>query len=530
MKSLLLGEKSDFYLDKSLYISMSRAGIMHVVAISGMHISFLAGCIQLLFGRSKKSAVASIVLIWLFVILAGFPFSAIRAAIMQTICLLAPILKRENDTGRSLLLSFIIIELIWPKAVLDVGFQLSFGAMAGIMLFATPIYERIHAENRILQYFAGILSSSLACMVFTVPLTAWHFSSIQILSPITNIFVLFAVSLCFCGGWFSLIPGIGKLIAVPVSFVAKYILFVAKCISAIPFSCIYTKETVALFWILLVYLLVVISIVFHGRWFVPLIGSIVSLALMLGISKLSYENYQGVFSVIDVGQGQSIAVMNRDQTVLVDCGGDYSAGMNVGEYLLSCGRNSVDLLVFTHLHADHMNGLDSLYQYVNIQEIVIPAYGDNNPDYLRLIETLANEHGTLISYLKSDSYANIGEIHVEMYSPEEGESENEACAITLVSVGDYSMLVTGDSSSSREENMIDTLQPKDLDLLIVGHHGSRSSSSLQFLQSVNADIAVISTGENRYGHPTQETLDRLEENDYRIYRTDLNGTVEIKLS
>ncbi len=530
MKSLLLGEKSDFYLDKSLYITMSRAGIMHVVAISGMHISFLAGCIQLLFGRNKKSSLVSIVLIWLFVVLAGFPFSAIRAAIMQTICLLAPVFKRENDSGRSLLLSFIIIELIWPKAVLDIGFQLSFGAMAGIMLFASPIYDKIHAKNRILQYFAGILSSSLACMVFTVPLTAWHFSSVQILSPITNIFVLFAVSLCFCGGWFSLIPVIGKWLAVPVSFVAKYILCVAKCISAIPFSCIYTKCTFALLWVLLVYLLVAVSRFCHIRWYVPLIGSLVSLAVMLGASKFSYENYRGVFSVIDVGQGQSLAVMNGQETVLVDCGGDNTAGMNTGEYLLSCGRYSVDLLLFTHLHADHMNGLEALYQYVDIHEIVVPAYGDNNPDYLKKIEKSAREHGTLITYLQTDSYADIGEIHIEMYSPEEGENENEACVIALVSIEDYSMLVTGDSPSDREEQFIDALHLKDFDLLIVGHHGSRNSSSADFLESVDADIAVISTGVNRYGHPTQETLNRLEDSNYRIYRTDLNGTVEIKLS
>lgn len=534
MKSLLLGDRADFYGDKALYIALSRSGIMHVVAVSGMHIAFLVGFVQLLFGKTKKSSVFCIALIWGFTALAGFPFSAVRAAIMQTILLLAPIFKRETDSLRSLLAAFVLIEIISPKAILDTGFQLSFGAMAGLLLFSNRIYEKLHSDSRVVQYFAGILASSLSCMVFTVPLSAWHFGSIQLLSPLTNLLVLPAVTLCFCGGWISVLLGLllrplGALAAEPVTYVAKYIIGAAKLISRIPFACLYTKNSLALVWVVLVYLLVFLALWKKLNWKIPCGISLALLALLLVGTKLFYCAVPGVFSVIDVGQGQSIAVMQGNKTVMIDCGGDYKAGSNAGEYLRSCGRRDVDILLLTHLHADHMNGVETLLQYIKVHEIVIPEYGDNNPDYLNKIRSLCSEYGILFTEVGIDSYANIGGIHISMFPPFYADSANEACLMNVVSIGDYDMLVTGDAGISQEKSLIQTHEIKNIDLLIVGHHGSKNSSGNEFLQSIGARTAVISVGENDYGHPTVDALNRLKMAGYEIKRTDLLGTVELIL-
>ena len=539
MAALMLGEKSEFYNNTALYTAMSRAGIMHVVAVSGMHVAFAAGFVQLLFGKTRKSSLFCIGFIWAFAALAGMPYSAVRAALMQTIFLLAPVLRRESSSLRALLAAFIIIELIWPDAILDVGFQLSFGAMLGMMLFSGRLYEAFNFKNRFLQYIGGIISSSLACMVFTVPLTAWHFGCIQILSPITNVLVLFAVSLCFCGGYISvfsymLSPILGRIIAVPVALVAKYIFAAAELISRIPFAALYTKGTYALAWVALVYALVIIArfsaLSPKGRLALPLVLSCVSLCALLLCVKESYEGYEGVFSVIDIGQGQCISVMSGDKTLLVDCGGDNRAGSEAGSYLLSCGRAEVDLLVLTHLHTDHINGLEALLEYVDVKEIVLPEYGDNNQYYLEDIRQLSASKGIILSFVEKDSYAQIGNIHCLLYAPEQGNEVNEACLITRISIGEYDLLITGDSGSSTELEFIEKYDSSGIEFLIAGHHGSKKSSCREFLQSIEPDAVIISTGENTYGHPTQETLNRIKAINCALYRTDLNGTVEIRIN
>lgn len=534
MKSLLLGDRTDFYTDKALYIAMSRAGIMHVIAVSGMHIAFLVGFIQLIFGKTKKSSIICIALIWAFVLLAGCPFSAVRAAIMQTVFLLAPVFKRETDSFRSLLIAFVLIELISPKAIMDTGFELSFAAMAGMSLFSGKIYKAIYSERRILQYFAGIISSSLACMIFTVPLTAFRFGSIQILSPLTNILVLFAVTLSFCLGYISVFSylifhPLGKLIAVPVRYLASYVIKAAKLISAIPFSCVYTKNTAAVIWVLFVYALVIIALWKKWKWYYPAAACIVSLSLVLIGTKIFYEKVPGVFTAVNVGQGQCLVVMGGNKTVVIDCGGEWDSGIEAGKYLKSCGRNTVDLLLLTHLHSDHMNGVETLLQFVDVKEIVIPRFGDNNENYIKKIYSLCEDNTILLSQIQNDSYADVGRIHLMLFAPCEGNDANEACIINIATIGDYDMLVTGDSGINQENEFINNHDIKDIDLLIVGHHGSKNSSGNEFLKSIGANKAIISVGKNEYGHPTVDALNRLKSAGYEIERTDELGTIELIL-
>ena len=545
MKSLMLGDKSDLYEDLALHTSMSRAGFLHIVAVSGMHIAFLVGLIQLLFGKTPRSSILCLILIWLFVPVTGSSPSAVRAAIMQSFLLTAPLVNRENDPITSLSAALGLILAINPYAAGSVSLQLSFSAMAGILALAEKLQESISSlfpEQMALRLRAPIstAASSISVLVFSTPLMVWHFGSLSLLSPITNLLGLWAVSFCFCGGYLSchlsfLLLPLGAGTAWLVSWLTRYLFWVAKLVSGIPFAVLYCVKLPSYLWIGLVYALSLLFVFSRMKrvWkiLLPLTLSCAMLGLMLITTQWDYRS-SGTMSAINVGQGQSLAVMSGEETVVIDCGGINSldnAGETAGAYLISCGRDHVDALVLTHLHADHVNGVPMLMEMLPVETLILPADVDDEDGMLGTILEAAVRHHVQIEFLEHDQEMNIESIHMRLFAPLGSGDANERCLTGVFSLGDYDMLVTGDSSKVTEKELLRLHPLQDLELLIVGHHGSRYASSGELLGSIGARTAVISTGYNPFGHPTSETLQRLAAYGYTIYRTDLNGTVEIRV-
>lgn len=545
MKSLMLGDKGDLYEDLSLHLAMSRAGFLHIVAVSGMHIAFLVGLIQLLFGKTWRSSLLCLLLIWFFVLLTGSSPSAIRAAVMQSFLLAAPLVKRENDPATSLSAALALILIGNPYAAGSVSLQLSFSAMAGILCLAEPLHKSVSSlfpEPWALRLRVpiGILASSLSVLAFSAPFMAWHFGSLSLLSPLSNVLGLWAVSFCFCGGYVSCLLGfvfapLGTAAAWLISWAVHYLILIARLISSIPFAVLYLRKLPDYGWIVLVYALILLSVCSSMKtWkklLLPLGLSALMLALLLSHHRAEYRR-GGVISVIDVGQGQSIAVMSGDETVVVDCGGINTlsnAGEATGSYLLSCGRDHIDALFLTHLHADHVNGVPMLLEMLPVKRIVLPAKVEDEDGMLEGILSAAEKHGTELQFLQEDTEIRFSGIRIQLFAPFEKGQINERCMTGVFSLGSYDMLVTGDSSKSTEKELLRQHPLRDLELLIVGHHGSRYASSGELLGSIGAKTAVISVGYNNFGHPTYETLERLAAYGYAIYRTDLNGTVEIRM-
>ena len=550
MKSLLLGDKTEFYQDPSLEVSMSRSGIMHIVAVSGMHISFLVGFLWLLFGHSAVSSLLSLVLVWFFVLITGAPSSAVRAGVMQSFLLLAPILRRENDPPTSLSAALAVLLFANPYSVRSAGLQLSFCAAAGIQLFAGRILSFLQrcfgrfSSSRPVRSLTGILASSLSVMILSVPATAIRFGSVQVLSPVTNILVMWAVSLCFSGGIASLLLGAiflpaGKLLALPVRILVRYIILASRAVSAIPFASLYTCSDFSVYWVAGTYILFLLFLFLpvstRKKFFYPFTLSVVSLALLLTGTKIRYDRYAGVFSVINVGQGESVAVFSGDKTLMIDCGSIMtadSAGDVAGSYLLSCGRRSVDLLVLTHLHDDHVNGIPVLLEYLQVKEIAISAYAPDEEEMLSTILQSAEAHNVKISYIGREAEALLGDISIRMLTPLSEGDANDQCVISIISIGDYDMLVTGDASKASEEKLLQNQSLPAIDLYVAGHHGSKTSTGtdlLETLRQADNPVAVISCGYNTFGHPSSETLEALEKYSILTYRTDLDGTVQFTL-
>lgn len=547
-QALMLGEKGALYQDDALYVAMSRAGIMHIVAVSGMHVAFLVGLLQLLLGANRRSSILCIVLVWLFAFLTGGSPSALRAAFMQTTLLLAPLLKRENDPPTSLLTALAILLLVNPRSAASVSLQLSFAAVAGLLLFSPRLYQKLQPKKgnglfRALQrYLAGSFSASLGVLVFSLPLSACYFGIVPLLSPLTNALVLWLVPLCFGGGYLAcalsmLFPAAGTFAATLISFPARLLLLIARLIASIPHAALYTSDRLIVCWLILCYLLAALALLWknggRARVLLPTLAAAAALCLGLTATRLYYASGTGTIAVLDVGQGQSLAVFSGDSTVVVDCGNIYStdnAGEITGDYLLGCGRRQVDLLLLTHLHADHADGVLRLMELLPVQRILLPSEPNDEDGLLEEILASAQRHGTEVRYLPRDERETVGKIRLEAYAPGEEGDVNERCLTAKISLGDYDMLVTGDIDKAAERELIETHEISGVELLIAGHHGSRYACSGELLGSIGADTAVISVGYNTYGHPTYETLERLDAYGYTIYRTDLNGTVEIRIA
>ena len=545
-QSLLLGDRSELYQDDALYTALCRAGMMHVVAVSGMHVAVLVSFLQYLMGVGRRSSLLSLLLVWSFVLVTGGSPSAVRAAFMQSCLLLAPLLRRENDPPTSLLTALALILLVNPCAAASVSLQISFAAMAGLLLTGGLFYAALpHGEattlpGKLRRYLSGTLASSLGVLIFTVPLMAIHFGSVCLLSPLANVLALWTVPLCFGGGYLAcalswLWLPLGRAAAWLLAWPARFLFLAAKGISSIGFSVLYMKNRMNAVWLGLTYLLALIA--WRSPWprrrkiAVPALLAAGALAVAQLGCVLHYRS-GGYIAVLNVGQGQSVAILSGEETMLADCGSIHSldnAGDVAAQYLRSRGRGRVDLLVLTHLHADHVNGVLRLMAQMPVKTILMPVDPNDEDGQLEPILLSAQRNGTEVRFIAEDEAWQLGGIALRLFAPGKAGDANERCLTAAVSLGDYDLLVTGDIDKAAERELIHNQELHDMELLIAGHHGSRYACSGELLAAIGADTAVVSVGDNNFGHPTQETLERLTAYGYNVFRTDLNGDVEFSI-
>lgn len=546
-QALTLGDRSELYKDKTLQMALSRAGLMHITAVSGMHIVFLVGLVQAIFGKNRRSAVMALALMWLFVLATGAGPSAVRAGLMQTLLLLAPLLRRENDTVTSLSFALAFILLLNPYAAASVGLQLSFASLTGILCFSDRLSEGIYGRlpalrrSRLGRGAVGALVNSLSVMPFTMPLMGLHFGYVSLLAPLANVLAYTPVTVCFCGAYVIcgvglLSPVLGTWLGWILAWLARYVILAARFVSVLPAAAVYLNRNETAVWAILAYLL------FLGFQLLPLCRSLrlafpalltmLALGVVMLTARLDYEKGPGTVAVLDVGQGQCICVLQGGATMMIDCGGLgtlNNAGETAGAYLLSRGRGQVDVLLLTHLDSDHCNGVETLLALCPVNRLLLPANAFDENGMLELISAAAEKQGTELVFLDEDAALTLERIYVEIYAPPAGAEGNDGCLSCVVSLGAYDMLVTGDLSQRAETQLLDRRPVSDLELYIVGHHGSKYASSERLLESIGADTAVVSCGYNSYGHPAPETLERLESFGYTVYRTDTDGTIEIRI-
>lgn len=547
IKALITGNKTDLYRNDALYVALSRSGFMHVVAVSGLHVSFLVAILQFVFGKGRRNSAFCILLVWAFVIMTGLSPSAIRAAFMQSMLLSAPLFGRESDPLTSLSAALAFLLLLNPFAAANISLQLSFAAMLGLVLFSEKLENLMmtpFGEGKVetlMKTPVGVISSSLSVMVFTLPLTAIHFGYVSVLSPVTNLLCLWTVPICFAGGYIScllsFVPTMGKIAAVAVSYLVRYCFTICRYIASFPLSAIYLSGAVSMIWIAAFYIALAAVFIFRMKpgWklVVPLCTALISILLTQYGMSWYYASTRGTLAAIDVGQGQCIGAFSGDTTVLVDCGStsyaEYNAGDCAAAYLRSRGRDHVDLLVFTHLHEDHANGFERLTNLMSVDTVLIPSAALEGDDFTFELLRCANEHGIKVQIISDKKLIMEDGMNLLLLETGSTGDENERCMPVLITIGSYDMIVTGDAPAAREETLVKEIDLSRVDALVVGHHGSKSASSEAYLAAIGGRSAIISVGKNNYRLPSGEVLERLKSFGYTVYRTDTDGDVEIRI-
>ncbi|MBR5490885.1 MAG: DNA internalization-related competence protein ComEC/Rec2 [Oscillospiraceae bacterium] len=545
MKALLTGDKGELYEDDKLYVSLRLSGLSHIVAVSGMHVAFIISLIAIFTGRRRITAFIGIPAVWFFAAMIGFTPSVTRASIMISLMLIAPILRRENDPPTAIASALLVILLVNPKAVASISLQLSFGAMCGISLISPSVFN-FFVEftsklsgilRRMVLAISALISASIGAMVCTVPLAALHFSSVPVYSIVSNILCLWAMSAAFTLGYVAVIISaiyfpLGHILACLVAWLPRYTIFVVKLISKIPGNTLYTGNFLGAIWVVYVYLVFAVPYLAKKkasfRPIIPLCCCIVSYAIVYMLTFFVVGREESV-TAVDVGQGQCIIAATEQATAVIDCGGKNSSvnpGDAAAEYLLSHGRDTIDALVLTHLHDDHANGVIRLMSYVDVKRVILAGECEKTEIGDRILE-ICYDNGTEVIMIEDNTSVNMDGLSLELIAPIGSEDINESGLIVYGDYGDFEFLVTGDAGKGTENQLVSFYSLGEIDLLVAGHHGSKTSTGEILLEETKPETAFISVGNNSYGHPSEEVLARLREYDVDVYRTDLHGNITI---
>lgn len=549
LRGLVFGDKSEIDEDILKEFQLNSTG--HILAVSGLHIGFLHSLLRLLSAR-KRSWPASLLVISVMIIygeMSMWSSSVIRAVMVISLSILSVNVRKRFDLLTSLSAAAFLILLMRPYMLFNSGFQLSFGAMTSIALFS----------ERLKRYFGNLAGAALSVQIGTVPVIAAAFHRVNLIAVLINIpiimFSSFLVPLCLLFLLLNMCMGImpGIIISL-IQFCIQALVILNHKLSFDGYFSVLTSG-LGTAWTVTLY----ITIFFiASEWFkVKRIRSdwksIKKAAVLLLIPIFfmhmgfydSFSDDEVVF--VSVGQGDCTHIRAGKENILIDGGGNDF--FNTGEktlmpYLLYERVENIDIALLTHLHKDHYLGIAELSEIYPVSSVGIPA--DYRESFEGDYNSKDNENAVSfetdrIEYLDSSSHIVISDdVFVDILWPQGGQSDgvsiddpNEHNMVYMINYRGCRIMVTGDLLEEDEKKMLDYYGGKEslkCDILKVAHHGSKSSSSEEFLDAADPEIAVIQVGQdNLYGHPHNQTLKRLEDRGIKTFRTDISGAVGIDI-
>lgn len=561
MSAILLGQKSS--LNEEMKAMYQKCGISHLLAISGLHMTFLGMGVYRLLRRGGLgfgfSGTAGIMLLILYSLMIGAGVSGMRALLMFLVRMGAEITGRDYDLPTSLALSAAALCACQPLYLADAGFMLSFGAILGIEAFAPVFYDTFgygKIKNRVLLSALSGLSASLAVNLMLLGPLLYFYYEIPPYSVFLNLIVIpmmpVAMGAGLAGSAAALLWNAGgaAILQICRAVLAGYDI-ICEWSSGLPFSRIVTGKPEI--WQLAIYYLLLGLVFILHKWLkrenkekpcrIPGVVLLVILAVMIllcrGSSRggfLPREEIQ--ITVLDVGQGDCIHIRGPSADILIDGGSsDVSeAGKyRIEPYLLSCGADSLDYVFITHGDLDHISGIREMFADqtfgVKVRNLVLPPW-EYHDEILQELAAAAERAGVRVLVMQSGERITDGGLSLECLAPAADarlEAGNEASLVLEAAYEDFRMLFAGDVEGRGEEALIESGSLEKYDVLKTAHHGSKNSGGEKFLDIVRPAVSLISAGRgNRYGHPHAETMKRLEKVGSRIYSTQENGALSVR--
>ncbi|MFB6469392.1 DNA internalization-related competence protein ComEC/Rec2 [Cytobacillus sp. Hz8] len=547
--ALIFGNRN--FLDQQLIDVYQDLGITHLLAISGLNVSMLVGIIFYLgirLGVTRESMTNWLLIcLPIYMILTGASPSVNRACMMMFMILLLSKWQYRVLNILDLISMAFLFYVFWsPAVIFDVGFQLSFCVTFALILSSVWILKFVR------QPLILLLMVSLISQLAAAPIILYNFYEISIISLFANLlFVpLFSAVLSPIAMLLFIFHLFLHNLLIPAIIMFNYLIILTNTLTIklgqIPFATIVLGRPS----IFQLFLYIFGTLLFFVLWERRRGGKnflnallIPSLVFILdGASPLI--SAQGAITFIDIGQGDSILIQlpYHKGTYLIDTGGtmtfsieewkkrksSYEVGSDtLVPFLKSKGIASIDKLILTHGDMDHMGGSFSLMKEIKVRELVLPKTWEHSPLEDRLVEQ-AKKRGIPIKVVQDGDQWVSSNTSFFILSPNgTGHVEkNDGSIVLYTKLGGLSWLFTGDLEESGEAGLIQRYSHLPLDVLKVGHHGSKTSTSELLLNSYHPKIAIISVGrENRFGHPHSDVLNRLSERNILIFRTDLNGAV-----
>lgn len=545
MQAVLLGNKTALPAEiKALY---QKAGISHILAISGLHISFLGMGLYRMLRKCLPVPVAGIFagsLLISYVWMTGDSPSAFRAAVMCLLGLLADMLGRSYDRLTALSVSALLLAAGRPLLLQQSGFLLSYGAILGLELLY-PILSRLWSNR-----MAGLFLAGFSVSLMTLPVMLRSFFSFPVYSFLLNLLVIPLMGLVMALGLLSLLaglllPSLGRLLFWPVHMIL--LLFETGCTvtQRLPGNTWLTGEPGQM-QILLYYILLAVFCLLKRYMTKPCALLFLTGALWILTGPVRVGD---TITMLDVGQGDSILISSEDGShILIDCGS--SSEQKLAEYtLLPClqsqGIGRLDYVFLTHMDADHISGVKELLQdegdrEVSVGTLVLPVPAGPDAEYDNMV-SLARQAGIRVCVMSAGEGIQAGGFSFLCLHPEKGEhyaDRNDASLVLYVKKQGFSALLTGDLDGAAEEAFVRRMQSEEslfslsgrVTVLKAGHHGSKASCGEGLLALCRPSLTLVSCGEhNSYGHPDDATLARLRASGSRVCVTKDTGAVRLWL-
>jgi len=557
-------------------------GTAHILAVSGVNLSIIAGMLVSigiwLFGRRRYIYIwLALGTIWLYALLTGMQPPVVRGAIMASLFLVAELLGRQRTAITSLAFAAAIMVGINPQILWDASFQLSFLAMAGLIFLAPPLMnlgrkavsKTIGDEGMggaLANIITDSLSVTLAATIAVWPLIAHYFGIVSFAGPLATFLALPAMPGIIATG---ALAGLIALLALPIAQVigwlawlfTSYMLLVVDGFASLSLSSIEVVSVgtavISAYYSVLATAIWLSSNKRLGaqmpkakNWLRSVMGKCLNLAsqmpkryiippllvaaILASVAATSMPDDNLRISSLNVGEGDAILIQKGNQQVLVDGGPSPQAlTLGLGDKMPFWDR-TIELVILTHPHADHITGLVEVLQRYKVKQVLYPDLDYESPlyeEWLRLIK----ERDIKFTLTQAGQEIDLGDgVIIKVLNPKtppltgtESDIDNNGVVLRL-SLGRVSFLLTADIEQAAESKLIEQRAELASTVLKVGHHGSDTSTTPQFLAVVDPKVAIISVGDNRYGHPSVEVMKRLEQRlgSENIFRTDEQGTIE----
>lgn len=568
---ILIGK--DDNISEELREDFSNSSLSHILAVSGMHVSYVIMGLTMFFSiikiSKKVTKIFQILLLLLFWSLTGFTATVTRAVFMSLLFIISTLVYKKNDILTTLSITLWIILINNPFAIFNIGLVLSFCGTLGILIFYKILIKKFR-ENHKELYLADKLKIreilykkiaeaalvSICAQIFILPVMLYNFNSMSFTFLISNILVSFLIGPILIFGVLLIISNTillptTKIITICLHSLLQILIKIAEFVSNLPLSHI-ILPTIKIHHIIIYYIFLILlyHVIKTGKMYVIVckikakFKEILTVILIIAIinNVVIYTNTDLRIYCIDVGQGDSTLVITpHNKTILIDGGGSSSEEFDVGKstlvpYLLDREITKIDYVLISHFDTDHCAGIVAVLDMLKVKNMLISKQFEKTENYTRIMK-LAKQKKVKMHVVKQGDKLKIDNVYMYFLWPngeemiKENAINNNSIVAKLV-YNKFNMLFTGDIEQIAEQKIIQYYGETDLlkaTILKTAHHGSKTSSTKEFLDLVSPKIATIGVGKNNFGHPSNITLENLKAINCKVCRTDLDGEIMIKV-